>query len=78
MKLRHVGILVKDLQQAKTNYENIGFTQVQPVEHLFVCKMADDQGNMIELVQGNWKPHIAVNWCEDKEGNLIEFVQGDK
>lgn len=36
--------------------------------------MEDERGNMIELVQGNWSPHIAVNWYKDPDGNLVEVV----
>lgn len=33
---------------------------------------------MIELVQGNWHPHIAVNWFEDLDGNYVEVVNEKK
>lgn len=53
----------------------MGFTPIEPVETLRVQKMRDKQGNVIELVQGNWHPHIAVNWYEDSDGNYIECVK---
>jgi catechol 2,3-dioxygenase-like lactoylglutathione lyase family enzyme len=37
--------------------------------------MTDPEGQTIELVQGNWSPHIAVNWYSDDDGNLIEVVR---
>ena len=77
--LRHAGILVKDLEESMAVYEQAGFSKVE-VETLTVVKMADKNGAMIELVQGNWHPHIAVNWYEDLDGNYIETVEdtGDK
>ncbi len=72
--LRHAGILVKDLEESMAIYEQAGFKKVE-VEMLTVVKMADKNGAMIELVQGNWHPHIAVNWYEDPDGNYIETVE---
>jgi hypothetical protein len=43
-----------------------------------VLKMTDLKGNVIELVQGNWHPHIAVNWYEDRDGNYVEVVSDDR
>jgi len=37
--------------------------------------MVDPDGNVFELVQGNWDPHIAVTWHRDEDDNLIEFVE---
>ena len=73
--LRHAGILVKDLNEAVKTYVALGFRQFISRETLTVVKLADHEGNVIELVQGNWKPHIAVNWYEDQDGNLIEVVE---
>jgi len=42
---------------------------------LRVQKMIDKDGKIFELVQGNWNPHIAVNWYRDEDGNLIELVE---
>ena len=73
--LRHAGILVKDLNQARKTYESLGFQALEPVEHLRVLKMTDATGAMIELVEGHWHPHIAVNWYETEDGNYVETVQ---
>lgn len=75
MTLRHCGILVKCLERATVDYKRLGFLPVGPVEHLRVQKMRDVNGGVIELVQGNWQPHIAVNWYEDDDKNLIETVR---
>ena len=72
--LRHVGILVKDLEKAKQMYLSLGFREIER-ERLEVIKMCDVSGNTIELVKGNWKPHVAVNWYSDGQGNLIEVVE---
>ena len=73
--LRHAGILVKDLNQARKTYESLGFQALEPVEHLRVLKMTDGNGAMIELVEGHWHPHLAVNWYETEDGNYIEIVK---
>ena len=72
-RFRHAGILVKDLKQSIQDYRSLGF-QVVDKELLRVVKMEDESGNMIELVKGNWHPHIAVNWYEDSNGNYVEEV----
>ena len=72
--LRHAGILVKDLEASIKMWEAIGFKTLE-VEMLTVCKMTDKNGAMIELVQGNWHDHIAVNWYETPEGFYIETVE---
>lgn len=76
--LRHAGVLVKDLELARSIYEELGFRPISEIETLRVLKMADKNGAVIELVQGNWHPHLAVNWYEDPDGNYIEFVKGGK
>lgn len=73
--LRHAGVLVKDLNNARVVYEQMGYTPVAPIETLCVLKMRDAEGATIELVQGNWHPHIAVNWLADEDGNYIEIVE---
>ena len=78
MKLRHSGILVKNLVRAVSQYERLGWKPWQSVEMLMVQKMKDDEGNIIELIEGNYHPHIAVNWLEDEDGNWIELVEVKK
>jgi len=76
--LRHAGVLVRSVERARAMYEKIGWTALEPVEHLRVQKMVDREGNVIELVEGNWHPHIAVNWYADEDGNYIEVVEVPK
>jgi len=75
--LRHSGILVKDLEKAKATYLSLGWLEVSR-EKLEVLKMTDLKGNVIELVQGNWPPHLAVNFYDDADGNRIEVVEEKK
>jgi hypothetical protein len=37
--------------------------------------MRDRNGSTIELIEGNYHPHIAVNWVSDEDGNWIELVE---
>jgi len=76
--LRHAGILVKSLERATKEYQALGFTPLEPIETLRVQKMTDRNGAMIELVEGNWHPHIAVNWYETEGGNYVETVKEAK
>jgi len=75
--LRHVGMLVKDLDMAIEIYQQLGFVAVSR-ENLEVVKMRDKKGQTIELVKGNWNPHIAVDWYEDPDGNFVEIVHDDR
>ena len=75
MTLRHVGILVKELDSAIEDWKRQGFQRVGPIEHLRVVKLLGKNGQLLELVQGNWSPHIAVNWWRDGSENLIETVE---
>lgn len=73
--LRHVGFPVKNLEQATKDYQALGFKPMEPIEILRVQKMTDSKGAMIELVEGNWHEHIAVNWYETEDGNYVETVE---
>lgn len=72
--LRHAGILVANLEKARQIYQKMGFRPLE-VETIRVLKMTDAKGQMIELVEGAWHPHIAVNWFDDGDGNYIELVR---
>ena len=75
--LRHAGILVKDLEKAIQTYQELGYQPLE-IEKIRVVKMTDKNGAMIELVEGKWHPHIAVNWYHDGQGNYVEIVKEDK
>jgi hypothetical protein len=66
---------VKNLGKAVATYRKLGFEPVGPPEILRVRKIVDSAGQMIELIEGNYHPHIAVNWLEDEDGNWIELVE---
>lgn len=40
-----------------------------------VQKMVDNDGNVVELIEGEYHNHIAVNWIADQDGNWIELVE---
>ena len=56
----------------------MGFKLLEPVETLRVQKLIDINGNVFELVEGNWHRHIAVDWYEDDDRNCIEIVKEAK
>ena len=76
--MRHTGILVKNLEEATKTYQTMGFKLLEPVETLRVQKLIDINGNVFELVEGNWHRHIAVDWYEDDDRNCIEIVKEAK
>ena len=78
VNLRHAGILVEDLAEAVLTYQELGFERAGKPEGLLVQKMIDGKGNVIELVKGNWHPHIAVNWYDDGQGNYVEVVKDER
>ncbi len=73
MKLRHVGIVVKDFGQIEI-WEHMGYKVIERDIIEVVKLMNDETGNVIELVKGKWNPHIAVNFFEDEDKNLLEVV----
>ena len=73
MKLRHVGIVVKDINESVKLYKKMGF-KVLERDTLKVVKMIDSDANVFELVQGKWHPHLAINFYEDENKNFMEVV----
>ena len=78
ISLRHTGILVKSLARSIRDYQAMGFKPIGKIERLKVQKMEDSEGKILELVQGNWSDHIAVNWYRDNNDNLLEVVECKK
>ena len=72
--LRHVGIVVKDLKQATHTYCGLGFKIIEK-DTIKIVKLADSKGNVVELLKGKWKSHIAIDLYEDDAGNLVEVVK---
>ena len=72
--LRHMGLVVRNLKTATHTYCQLGFKVIER-ETIKVVKLQDQKGNIIELLSGKWKSHIAVNLYEDDAGNLIEVVE---
>jgi predicted lactoylglutathione lyase len=78
MKLRHCGLMVKSIEDSKATYEALGFKE-ESRGQFRTLKMVNKYGQRIELVEGDYKAHIAVNWAEDLWGNLIEITkEGDE
>lgn len=73
--LRHVGLMVKNLERATALYRRLGWKETEPVEVVRVQKMRDPNGATIELCEGNWPEHISVNFYEDADGNRVEAVE---
>ncbi len=73
-EIRHVGLVVKDLKKSIQLYRQLGFEVIER-DILRVVKLRNESGDIIELVKGKWKPHIAINFYEDPDGNLLEMVK---
>jgi hypothetical protein len=52
----------------------MGFKPMGEVENLRAIKLQDDNGAVIELIQGNWHDHLSVNFYEDEDGTFLEVV----
>lgn len=64
-KLRHAGIVVKDLKKAEKFYNRLGFSRLRAIQletwnrkKLKILKLSDGD-DIIELIQGDWRPHLA-------------------
>jgi hypothetical protein len=53
----------------------MGFKPIGEVENLRAIKLRDEKGAVIELIQGNWHDHLAVNFYEDEDGTFLEVVE---
>lgn len=80
-KLRHVGVMSKNLQDSLRFYQMFGFrklsqrpsVEIWHGENLKIQKMVDGN-SMIELVEGNWMPHLALTLTEGTMDDLWEKV----
>jgi hypothetical protein len=66
--------MVESVDDSKETYERLGFREESRGEFR-TLKMVNKYGQRIELVEGDYRAHIAVNWAEDIWGNLIEIVK---
>ena len=79
MNIRHVGIVVQDMNKELNYYLTMGLTiKSDEVEKVRVVKLEDKNGMVLELLQyesqGPGKePHVA--FTRDPEDNLIEIVE---
>ena len=78
-KLRHVGVMCKNLQESMRFYQQFGFQKMsQKVameewagKKLKILKLANPSGT-IELIEGDWKPHVALTLIEGTMDDLWE------
>ena len=73
-KLRHVGWKVQNLEQEIRNWQGMGYEPLE-VESFRTCKMTNKFGMTIELIEGDYDPHVSVNWYRDENDNLFELVE---
>jgi len=76
-RLRHMGLVVRDLKTELEFCRKLGLeklatrpvTEIWKHNELKIMKLRDSGNGLIELVQGDWKPHIAIT--VDKSMNEI-------
>jgi catechol 2,3-dioxygenase-like lactoylglutathione lyase family enzyme len=89
--VRHWGIPCQNLERSISWYRHFGVHDLQfsteiwttdfyktgGTEHkLKIVKMRDDSGNILELIQNDWKPHIALTLYEGTMDDLwLEFAK---
>jgi len=89
--IRHTGIIVKDIERAVEFYIGLGFfirsknNEVWNNDLFQIIKLEAPDGNIIELIEGNHLPHIAlqVDNISDydshptitKEGFKVTFIK---
>ena len=76
-RVRHLGLVVKNLEAEMQWFKWFGFDKVSKAPEiwgdnsLLIGKMTDKEGSMIELIQGDWKPHVALTV---KDGSVMEDI----
>lgn len=66
MKIRHFGIIAKEEKETVEFYKKLGFKIIKKTiekwlnHDLSIVKMQNDDGQIIELIMGDWQPHIAL------------------
>ena len=74
--LRHIGIIVSDLEKSQKIYEMMGFDEIDR-ENFRVVKMRDEEGSVIELIEGEFHEHVCVNFYETVPGQYLEVFRHD-
>ena len=81
MKVRHFGLVVKDLKETVRFYQELGFKILKrSIERwvstdLEVLKMQNGNGDILELILGDWQPHISFT-SEETPNMLWEKFGG--
>ena len=73
-KIRHVGIQTTDMEQSIEAWRGRGFEPLE-VKDFRCCKVVNKDGMVMELIEGDYDPHISVNWVRDEDDNLFELVE---
>ena len=73
-ELRHVGIQSTDLEHDIRHWQSIGFEPLE-VKTFRCCKVTNKFGVTMELIEGDYDPHLSVNWYRDANDNLFELVE---
>ena len=85
MRIRHIGIVVRDMESQKRFYTNVlGLTPFyDEVEKVRIVKLRDRDGIVIELLQYESMSETAlrskgishISFTQDEEGNPVELVK---
>jgi len=72
--IRHVGIQTTDMQRDIELWRSAGF-EVMELKQFKCCKVVNADGLTMELIEGDYDPHLSVNWVRDESDNLFELVE---
>ena len=72
--LRHIGIIVSDLEKSRQAYGMLGFKEIYR-SNFTVAKMKDANGSIIELIEGEFHEHVCVNFYETEPGQYLEVFR---
>lgn len=78
--IRHLGMPVPNRDEAVKFWESMGFNVVNlsneqwGEDKLKIAKLTDEYGTQIEVIEGNWPPHIAIGVKEFPQGlHMINY-----
>ena len=73
-EIRHVGVQSTDLERDIKTWQAAGFEPLE-VKEFRCCKVVSKFGVTMELIEGDYDAHLAVNWYRDENDNLFELVE---
>ena len=89
-RLRHVGIVVKDLLLMINYYQKLGFKLIYSDglekthqeywgnKFIEIAKLQDSNGGIIELIAKSWFPHISLTVDELPDHGIGPWKRDDK